>query len=697
MAMKLIVWSPEQAKREVSKRYQNAVESRRYWEDRWQRNEQGVYSTTASMNLTSVDTSLEANYQIGVPGIDASTADMNVSYAFKNLRFVHAQMSANPPSVVMRPNSSDPDDRRAADAADRVVRYAIRHYQLQEQADRMSLSTLMYGTGILKMRWDSDLGEILEMDRETGEVTTEGDIHVTVPSLWHVYLDPDARSPEEIKWVIERIFIDYDEACAKWPDKEELLKKSRVAEVPRGDLGRDTQLRSNQYNMVELLEYWETGLPTNGFLGRYTITTIEGDEIEACRPSPHRFSKVGKKAEVMRDDLMTDEEKDEKLNKLPEVATLPYHILTDVDIPNKVMGRSSMDYATNLQSTLNKLDSAIVDNIQAHGAVRLILPESAEISEDSVTNSPWDIIKITGSQPPFAMQPPQLMPDMHQLRTNLVTGINDMFGVNEAMFGQQSREQSGASMQYATNQGNMIRRRLFNKYVLVIESIYKSLLRMIVKHWDTERTIHVIGKEKALEAVDLLGIDIDGGYDVIGEYGVSLSLDPMTRREEILALQPTFEKAGIPPRVTLKMMKLNELEGMYDLLQLAEDRQREYFEEMISTGRFVPPEMYEDHENMMAWALQYFMTVEFKFLEPDLKNLCRQHYQARAQLAAQEKAPAVPGAPTPAGLAPIGGPNPPGPPPSGAPEGPLPVAPGMTGEQTTAAEAPPTPAGNITP
>src|SRR5574343_676017 len=88
---KITVWSPEQAKREISKRYQNAVESRRYWEDRWQRNEQGVFSTTASMNLTSVDTSLEANYQIGVPGIDASTSDINVSYAFKNLRFVHAQ------------------------------------------------------------------------------------------------------------------------------------------------------------------------------------------------------------------------------------------------------------------------------------------------------------------------------------------------------------------------------------------------------------------------------------------------------------------------------------------------------------------------------------------------------------------------------------------------------------------------------
>jgi len=38
-----------------------------------------------------------------------------------------------------------------------------------------------------------------------------------------------------------------------------------------------------------------------------------------------------------------------------------------------------------------------------------------------------------------------------------------MAGVNDSMFGQQKREQSGFSMQYATNQGKMVRRRLFNK------------------------------------------------------------------------------------------------------------------------------------------------------------------------------------------------------------------------------------------
>lgn len=219
------------------------------------------------------------------------------------------------------------------------------------------------------------------------------------------------------------------------------------------------------------------------------------------------------------------------------------------------------------------------------------------------------------------------------------------------MFGQQSREQAAAAMQYATNQGNMIRRRIFNKYVLGVESMYKAILNLVRKHWVTSRIIHVLGKEKALEAIDIRGADIDGGYDVVGEYGVSLSLDPITRRQEVLTMQPLFEKAGIPSRTALKMMKLSELEGMYDKLDLAGNRQKEIFDEMIATGNYIPPKKFRDHENMIAWAMDYFMTSEFEMLPQEVQLLCERHIEERAQLAAQEKSGTAgqqPAAPAPA-------------------------------------------------
>lgn len=662
MALKVTAWDQNTAKEEIRKRYRNAQDARSYLEDKWIRQERVIYSTSSQMQVNYLQASLESAFNIGLPGVDGSNSDQNMAYVFKNFRFIHAQMSANPPSVAMRPTNSDQENHRKADAADRIVRWAIRHYSMQERVDQLNLHALLYGTGFIKTMWDSTKGDIIKFDPEGGEITLEGDIDIQVPFIWNIYLDPDARCWDEVKYMFEKIYMDFDEAVARWPNQLDILKKARIDNRDAKNRGRETGLQDRHYNTVELLEYWETGLPTNGYLGRYCITTIDSDPLQDCQPSPFRFKKAGAVSGIEMSD-QPDDTKERKIDALPDQASLPYVCLTDIDVPNSPWGASNIAYTAQLQENLNKLDSAVLDNIQAHGVARLVLPEATEVSEDALSNSPWDVVKITGNQPPFFMQPPALMPEMTPTRQNIITGINDVMGVNESMFGQQSREQSSASMQYATNQGNMIRRRLFNKYVLAVESIYKNILNLIRKHWTVERTIHVIGKEKSLEAVDLKGADIDGGYDIVGEYGVTLSLDPITRREEIIQLQPMFEKAGIPPRTSMKMMKLNELEGMYDELDLADTRQKEIFDQMIATGGYIPPKKYRDHANMIAFAMRYFMTQEFEALPDNIQQLCEQHIEERASLAAQEQGA---GAGSPAGPASQ----------PAAPPGPLPAGPG---------------------
>lgn len=685
----VIVWDDDRTKKEILKRFANASEARKRFEDRWARNERIIYSTNPAALNTGMSGALETDYL----NSQGSEAEVNMAYTFKNFRFIHAQMSANPPSVAMKPTSSDQDDHRKADAADRIVRWSIRQYKMQERVDTQSLGTLLYGTGFVKTVWDSTRGDIVDFDDETDEIRLEGDIAVTIPFIWNMYLDPDAKSWDDVKYIFEKIYIDYEEACARWPGQQEILEKARINR--KGKASRDgvtSNLEDEHYNCVELLEYWEIGLPTNGQLGRYCITTLSGDVLDKCRPSPFRFRRAGAVSGIENSDI-PDAVKEAKIKRLPEQANLPYHILTDIDIPNVVWGRSFVEYAAQLQDNLNQLDSAQLDNVRAHSAARMVLNEQSELADESLSDNTWDIVKITGTTPPYFVKPPELMPDMAASRAQHLQGINDLSGVNEAMFGQQSREQSGASMQYATNQGNMIRRRLFNKYVLDVESIYKSILNLVRKHWTVERCIHVLGKERALEAIDIKGADIDGGYDVIGEYGVTLSLDPVTRREEIISLQPMFEKAGIPMRTSLKMMKLNELEGMYDELELADSRQKEIFDAMISSKRYIDPKPFRDHTNMIAFAMRYFMSQEFESLPIELQQMCERHIQARAALAAQEKAGALPDQ----SGAPQQPPGAPGPVPQGGaplpstPEGAVPQPAADTGAANPAAGAAPGP------
>lgn len=646
---KIVIWSPEEAQKELKKRLNFSQIARSRIEKHWYDSEKVAYATSFSAEGRSYFNNTIDNAQTGV---DSSSADVNISYAFKNLRFLHAQMSANPPSCISRPSTNDPSDRQKADAADRLIRHAIRNLKLQDKIDNVSLNCLLYGTGFLKTVWNPHMGSIIEADEE-GNIVTEGDLDFSVPSTWNIFIDPDADCWDEVRFVFERMFIPYEEALFRWPDQKDILEKAKLSNMSVSDnmyaasTSTMPYITKDKFDIIEVYEYWEKGLPTNAYLGRYSVCLKDGSLLEPIKPSPFRFQPA----------------EDEKAKY--EVAQLPYHILTDVDIPQFVWGKSFMDYVAPMQDTLNRLDSLNLDNIQAHGVMRMILPETVEVSE-MITNSPWDVVKITGNQPPFFMQAPQTMPAIDKLRDQVKLGIDDMAGVNESMFGQQSREMAGFAMQYATNQGNMIRHRLFNKYAICVESIYKAYLNLVRKYWTTSRCIRVLGKEKALEAVEIKGADIDGGYDLVVEYGQSLSLDPMTRRQEIMSLMPMFEKAGVPPRVTMKMLKLNELEGLYDMMQLAEDRQREIFEEMIATGIYVPPEELMDQENMLAYAMQYVMTTEYKYLDQTSKNLIKQHIKDRSALAAQEKQQAgvssVPGAQAGGPMTPgpnVAGPTPP--------------------------------------
>lgn len=692
MSIHINVWdTPEKQQLELARRLRNAIQARIDVERGWREAERVVFT------IQNVDESGSEKVALGDgTGVDdAFTAQPRVSIntAFKNYRFLHSQMSANPPTVVCRPTSGDQKDKQAADAADRLIRFAIRHYHLQEQTDRCTGHVLLYGSGFMKFIWNPDAGEVLEFDEATGEVVCEGDIEVSVPIPWNVFVDPDAECWDKVRYVFERMFVPYEQACIMFPGKEELLQKlkskSQGATTPAQPLESEPQptfLKQHHFDAVEIYQYWETGLPVNGMQGRFTYCTLDGSPLQELEANPFRFASIKNK-------------QGDGLQKGLERALLPYSMMTDVDNPTSIWGRSAVVYASPLQDIHNALVNTMIENARACGVARLLCHEDTELADDSITNSPYDIVRWTGTRPP-EYQPPAALPAvMNDLLALMAKGIDDMYGTNESMFGQQSREQSGFSMQYATNQGNVIRRRLFNKYTDLVETNYRHFLDLVRRHWKIEKTISVLGKEKAFESLDIKGADIEGGFDLVVEYGASLSLDPVSRRQELITMMPLFEKAGVDPRDLLRLVKLSELEGAYDLTELAADRQREVFDEIIAGGRQVPPRHKQDHTGMLRFAYGYLMGAVFRDLDPEIQKLIEDHVAQREQLEAADAAAATG---TGVGASPMPGAAAPGQPaalqPGGTPPGPqtpgnaaalgakLPVPAGGTGQQTTTSQ-----------
>ncbi len=627
-------WTPEKFKVELAKRLKSAKKFRENnFEEQWRINERTVlyYNSRQKHKVTLTEDNL-IGFEDDGTSYGMNETEMAVNYAWKFLRFIHSQMSANPPSVIARPTSTDMEDRLKADAADRVVRYVYSEEDIAEVFDQCNLKTLAVGSGYVRVYHDPDDGDSYEFDEKASELTMSGKICVYSPSSWDIWLDPNARMWKSVRHFFERVEMPVDEALFLFQDQkddiEQFVKKRAKGAV---DVDTDDHPRPDD-EIVEIYYYCERALPINGMAGRMACCLEDGTVLG--KPSKNTNPDQG----------------------------LGLAMETDIDIPDQVYGASFIQYIYKLQELLNRLDTAFVDQVAAHGVVRMVLPDGAEIEEESLSNSSWDYVKITGNSGngPYFVPPAQLMPDIHKLRENLIQGIQELAGVNDSMLGVQKREMSGFSMQTAIDAGNQTRRRLFNKYTLCVRDVFKMYLSNVVKYWDEPHTLRVLGKEKAFESADLKGADIKDGYDITCEYGASLSLDPSKRREEIMQLMPVFEKAGVPTKTILSMLKLNELEGLYDRMQMSADRQREVFETMIAKRQYIAPTELQDHAGMLDFAYYYVMTSTYKYLDSESQGMIDKHILEREQWAAKAatKGQGAPGAaagePPPA-APPVGG------------------------------------------
>jgi len=246
--------------------------------------------------------------------------------------------------------------------------------------------------------------------------------------------------------------------------------------------------------------------------------------------------------------------------------------------------------------------------------------------------------------------------DIHMLIAKLEQLINDGWGVNDSMFGKQQRETSGITMQLSTMQGNLIRQRYFDKYVLYSQDFNELQLQYSQDNWKFKRLISVVGENNTVEAKALEGADLNGGYSIKLEYGQSFALDPITRGEQILKFAPFFQQGGIDVREMIKTLRLTDMRSIYDDFKLADDRAKEIIEAIKASGKQQPIlSKYQDHIGVFAYMKKFTMDKAFETLDEQARQLINEHMEMRKQAHIENTASAVgmqgpQGAPAPQGM-----------------------------------------------
>jgi hypothetical protein len=617
-------WSEADFRSNLTKRLAYAKSYRKRREEQWATNEEIYYNAAlnegSSVNISSED--LEA--ADATDDMELSVREVAINYVFRDIRYMHSQMSASPPTVKIIPTSTDTEDEERADAADIAARWAKEHYLVPSVVDQRNLKTLTKGTGYLRYSHDSTLGKVIEFNEESGELLMSGETRLYSPSTWKIWLDPDAccsdvNAINGPRWFFEQVDMSFEEAAMRFPKYVDELKKASAPKTTASRFkfwGGEKEERGGE-DKISVFFYAERGEALNGMKGRQAYMLEDGCILD-CGALEH------------------------------PAAKLPLDILTDIDVEDEPYGKSIIEYLAAVQAMIQSLDANTLRNVAAHAVIRMYKDSNTTLSDDALSNDGLDIIEGDGPPPTF-LNPPSQLPDAWKLRDQLYQGSRDVSMINEAMLGQASRETSGFTTQLQVNQGNLGRRTIFNKFTYSTKNLFSNLLALMIENWDEPRTLQVLGVERAYEVHVFRNTDLDGGWDIIAEYGQNFSLDPNTARDQVMQLMPLFEKIpGFDFRSLVDVIRLNVMDNFIDHLAVAKRKQRKIFKTMIraheSEGSmaYIKPRELEDHENMLAYCREFVMSNEYDVLEKETKELIDTHIRDRENIVADLTAKATP-------------------------------------------------------
>ncbi len=340
--------------------------------------------------------------------------------------------------------------------------------------------------------------------------------------------------------------------------------------------------------------------------------------------------------------------------------SLPYSVLTDIDVPDDPYGLSRAVVALPAQEAINQMFMQVIANIELHGNIRLLWPEGST-SDDMSSNHPAIRIPYNAAlgEKPVYLSPSNVTTDIWRLHTLLSSEIDQLYGSNEFDRGEINRELSSFAVQLAIEQGDKKKIRLFNKKKRLLKRCYEQSISNLVQFATEERMFRVCGKEESHNFEFFKGSDLAGDYGIFVDFGPYMPIDPYARKQQILDIvkQGIFEKAGGNFQKLVSILVDGDMLDIKDLFDQAKRVQEEEFMRMIE-GEEVPVQEWHEHLTHYSACAEFMQKKFFESLPDDAKKRILDHSNEHKQTIAKLEAEAQKaGAPPPMAGPGAGGPE----------------------------------------
>jgi hypothetical protein len=419
----------------------------------------------------------------------------------------------------------------------KVLQKKYEDLEIRRKLENVSRDMIVKRFGVLEWGWDVDID----------------DVNVWVRDPRTIYIPKLRVDANELPYVIKIAEFDDDEMTRYFPDEniEDFAKKEKYTVSSETS---DVTTEVYQVQVVYTPEYWVWKCDDKVLKKMPNpYWDFEGTEVEVQETAQSGKVKVRTNKEYANH-LMRPQ--------IPLIFFTPY---TTGEAP--ISETSLTEVAMPIQDDINVAKRQILDNLRRMGNGQVYIDTNAlpEEVSDAITNEPGLILigNNLASENRIRRESATPIPGSHFSNlADSIAAFDNVFGVHGAIRGASNNETLGG--QILDRQQNLSRiEQLTRELNRGVARLADGLIQMMKMYYTEEKAFKFLGNDGAIEFMNFINEDIEGGLVIDTKSGSAPTLDPLTRYNQAIQLwqlqaidpETLFEKLEFPdPQLTAQKL-----------------------------------------------------------------------------------------------------------------------------------------------
>jgi hypothetical protein len=491
-----------------------------------------------------------------------------VNVSWSNVNTVVPSVTVNNPKITVSPNTVDDEDTAVITEA--VTNYLWRHHNFQDQIKLAVKDAVVIGHGWVKTGWtykevevgltepqlveemaqkvgeadsyaveNPELAASLPTDDEIAEhltdtklITKEDQPFVERISPFDIFVDPEATTLQEARWICQKIIRPIEEVRADENYKRSVRMKVEGDMYVANDRDWDREWRKRRSDdpedqRVTIWEWWD-------ILSNTMCVFAEGADEFLVDPHPSPF-----------------------------IFGHPYELLRNYDVPDYFYPMGDLEAIEPLQYELNKTRSMMMQARKKFARKYMIRSEHLTNDGRAALESDEDnqFVDVASSEPfenvvaPLPITP--LPPEIYNHSEIIETDIGNVSGVSEYQRGQVPETRRTATE--AAIISDALNARAADKLANVekfIARVARRVIQLMQQYMTVDQVARVVGPEGAPFWVPYTREDIMGEFDFEVEAGSTQPMNETVRRQQAVqftqAVAPFIQMGVADPQAVFK-------------------------------------------------------------------------------------------------------------------------------------------------